>query len=145
KDAVSAAYFRRLRPEPAAPRQVDQRLLEVLRRHARVEEPSRQRRLGVGSGLLKQALHELERRAPARHARALEGLAFLTNVVLASLPDEKSDDAAPPAAEAFRSVVASLETAGVTEIGLEPAEAAARLSSALEEWGPIALFRQRPR
>lgn len=145
KDAVSAAYFRRLRPEPAAPRQVDQRLLEVLGRHARVEEPSRQRRLGVGSGLLKQALHELERRAPARHARALEELAFLTNVVLASLPDEKSDDAAPPAAEAFRSVVASLETAGVTEIGLEPAEAAARLSSALEEWGPIALFRQRPR
>lgn len=145
KDAISSAYFRRLQPEPATPRQADPRLLEVLRRPTRASAPSKERHLGAGSGLLKLALEKLEQKAPARHARALEELAFLTNVVLASLSDKNGQDAAPKTAEAFRSVVASLETAGVTTIGLEPEEAAARFSATLDEWGPIALFRNRPR
>ncbi len=145
-DAISRAYFRRLRPEPASSRGAgDSRLLEVLRRHARTERTNGGRRLGVGSGLLKLALEELARSSPERHARALEELAFLTNAMMPTFAETKSEDAGPPAAEAIRSVVASVEAAGLTEIGLDPAEAAKKLSAALATWGPIALFRNRPR
>jgi hypothetical protein len=144
-DAISAAYFRRLGPDDASgTTKGDPRLLEILRRHAPVERTSRERRLGAGSGLLKLALEELARSAPERHARALEELAFLTNVVMTTLIGFQSEDAAPPAAEAFRSVAVSIETAALTEIGLEPAQAASKLATALAEWGPIGLFRQRP-
>lgn len=145
-DAISAAYFRRLRPTDApAATKSDPRLLEILRRHAPAERTNQARRLGTGSGLLKLALEELARTAPERHARSLEELAFLTNVVMTTLAGAQGEDAPPPAAEAFRSVTASIETAGLSEIGLEPKEAATKLAAALAEWGAIGLFRNRPR
>ena len=146
QDAISAAYFRRLRPDAASPHAAqDPRLLGLLRRHERIETTNAARRLGAGSGLLKLALEELARTAPERHARALEELAFLTNVVMTTLTGATGEDAPPPAAEAFRSVAASVEMAGLTEIGLSPATAAKTLADALAEWGPIGLFRNRPR
>lgn len=145
-DAISAAYFRRLRPTDAPDAtKSDPRLLEILRRHAPAERTNQARRLGTGSGLLKLALEELARTAPERHARSLEELAFLTNVVMTTLAGAQGEDAPPPAAEAFRSVTASIETAGLSEIGLEPKEAATKLAAALAEWGAIGLFRNRPR
>lgn len=145
-DAISAAYFRRLRPEAAPSTKAnDPRLLELLRRHGPAERMHGARRLGMGSGLLKLALDELARSSPDRHARALEELAFLTNVVLITSAGTRSEDVAPSAADAFRSVAASIEIAGLTEIGLKPAEAARQLSVALAEWGPIGLFRRRVR
>jgi hypothetical protein len=145
-DAISAAYFRRLGPGDAPlATNGDPRLLEILRRHAPAERTTQGRRLGAGAGLLRLALEELARTAPERHARTLEELAFLTNVVMTTLTDAPGDDAPAPAAEAFRSVTASIETAGLAEIGLEPKEAAIKLGAALAEWGPIGLFRRRPR
>lgn len=144
-DAISAAYFRRLQPEPVATQQLtDHRLLERLRAHSRPLGSDAKRKLNTGAGLLKRALEQLAQRSPRRHTRALEELAFLTNVVLATL-DTTQDDAGSLSAEAVRSVVIAVEAAGVGEVGLDLETSTDRLCAALNEHGPIALFRKRPR
>lgn len=144
RDAISTAYFRRLHSEPA-PLPADNRLIELLRRRARAETGDRERKLSAGSGLLQLALEDLARDAPARHAEALEELAFLTNVVMVALADTQPDDTAPPVAEAMRSVAASIEAAALGEVSLNPEESAQQLSAALARSSPIGLFRNRPR
>ena len=143
-DAISAAYFRRLVPEPKSRlRSVsDNRLLQILRNRG-LGDDAQTRKLTTGSGLLKAALGDLAEKSPERHARVLEELAFLTNVVLATV--DRQSDSAPNAADAVRSVVVAVETAGVSEAGLEASLARTRLLGALDSWGPIALFRNRPR
>lgn len=144
-DAISKAYFRRLRPAPKPAPEAESRLRELLRQHARAEPVPAKRKLTEGSGLLKQALDTLAQSSPERHARALEELAFLTNVLVAAVADTKEQGAAPDPAEAIRSAVASVEAGALDAVGLDPKLAVAKLNAALETDGPIALFRARPR
>lgn len=144
-DAISKAYFRRLRPEPVHAHDApDPRLLELLRSHTRVDTATAHRRLSMGAGFLKPALDDLAARSPQRHTRALEELAFLTNVMGASLTDTSNRDG-EPSALAIRAVVDAVEAAVVTPIALDRATSIKKLSAALEAHGPIALFRNRPR
>jgi hypothetical protein len=144
RDAISAAYFRRLAPEAVTVRPSDDnRLLEILRSHHSWGSQATRRKLPTGSGLLKGALDELAARSPQQHARALEELAFLTNVLVATL--SPTQDALPNAADAIRKVVAAVEAAGIGTAPIDATTAKQNLASALELWGPIALFRNRPR
>jgi hypothetical protein len=145
-DAIGAAYFRRLRREPAPPQRAgDHRLQELLRSYARSERIDSKRSLGSGPGLLKLALDELAMGAPERHARALEELAFLTNVMVAHLTDSKGPAAGPPAGDAIRYVVSTLEDVGAGPSRSDPKTAAKSIYAALVALGPIGMFRNRSR
>lgn len=144
-DAISGAYFRRLRPPKAPSPEENHRLHEVLRKYVPFDPGITRRRLTTGTGFLKLVLEDLATTSPERHARALEELAFLTNVLVAAAAHRHDPDAPPDVAAAIRSVVTSVEAAALQEIGLEPEIATERLRSALETDGPIALFRKRPR
>lgn len=143
-DAISSAYFRRLRPPKATSPEENHRLHEVLRRFVPLDPGITRRQLTTGTGLLKGALEELARASPESHARALEELAFLTNVLVAASSRKRSPDAPPDVAEAIRSVVTAVEAGALQEIGLPPEIATEKLRARLEAEGPISLFRKRP-
>jgi hypothetical protein len=145
-DAISRAYFRRLRREPApAERTGDPRLQELLRSYTHAERIDPKRSLSSGPGLLKLALDELALDSPERHAQALEELAFLTNVMVAHLSDSKTRGANPAAGEAMRYVVSTIESTVAGSSPGDPKQAIKDICAALVAVGPIGIFRNRPR
>jgi hypothetical protein len=144
KDAISAAYFRRLAPSPVhRPLGSGNRLLEIMRGQSRTAAPAAPK-LTTGSGLLKKALDRLAQDSKEKHARVMEELAFLTNVLLSTL-DRQNLEAGTDVTGVILSVVQGVETSGVGLAELDESAAQEKLLEALKLWGPIALFRNRAR
>ncbi len=148
EDAISRAYFRALAPErpvrrasharsaerPAPePSSAESPLLALLVSAAEDEPQRPVPRLSSASegSLLRRALRALSLRAEARHARLLDELAFLTNVLVSG--DDRSGERWTPE-------TALDEVVRVVESVLPNSEAPA--IEELDRWGLIGLFRR---
>lgn len=135
EDAISRAYFRRLeRPRTTArasgPRvSAAPELGELLRRAA-----PKNRQLRAPDRPLKRALALVQNQDPGVHARCLEEIAFLVNVVTSQL---LAQGEGKTAADAFAFVAERLERAS----GESPPNDE-RLAESLLRWRPIGLFRR---
>lgn len=133
-DAISKAYFRRLEPRQTVAEAGALRN-STLGQLIKSQYPSRTA-LGEGESRIKLAMKQVQIQQPEIHARCMEELAFLVNVVAAN--SRSNADFNP--ADALRAVSRRIEVAGTGKvISVDPVEL---LTEALIKWGPIGLFRR---
>ncbi len=139
RDAISNAYFRRLRAlvdseRPLLPHRKSSAVSQLLslRRVSTALLPGPDRPL-------KLAMQRLKHEAPALHTRFVDELAFLVNVLLAN---STGSGGALGLEEALAEVSACIEAGAGLGQGENAQRATDELAQKLEEWTPLALFRK---
>lgn len=136
-DAISKAYFRRLEPRQTSASQgaLRGRSLSQLIKSQRSDRTA----LREPDGLFKLAMRQLQIRQPEIHARCVEELAFLVNVLAADL---RAHDMATNPAKSLREVTKRLEVASIGTVSSISDKSIEKIAVSLIEWGPIGLYRK---